>query len=398
MKQQQLCAQKCKEPFFYYGFALIQFQRFTRRLVKLTHSKCESKARSVLISCAGEGNLSVLCAESSYQPTQNTCTGNLWSTHSLPRLPLLLPVWHRSCPPPPLVCASHLFFSHPPLHFCSGGVGNSARQRQPNAYKLPKCQHWAPAPSQASEASQYLHKTHDCSHCSQFTSPQFLAKESPPFKISLSLGPFDLPATISTFLWDLHFTAVVQSLRLGSIMRFVACKALIWMLLIEINNNKKSHQTSTLSTNGFKTKQIKHFFWPKLSVVQKVICYYQHFSERLTFRVWFSVFDWKPPKHPICYFQEFFIGKKKKKSPNFIFSLLFLLHQTSSTHCLIRSDPGVKLFDVGKAKPELLFCFLPRDTLYWSRPPYKNLSNNQSEFKKQKSFLNMTNNRSRWER
>lgn len=41
-----------QEVFFYCGFALIQFQRFSRRLVKLTHSKCESKAWSELISCA----------------------------------------------------------------------------------------------------------------------------------------------------------------------------------------------------------------------------------------------------------------------------------------------------------------------------------------------------------
>lgn len=76
-------------------------------------------------------------------------------------------------------------------------MGKSARQRQLNAHKLPKFKHWALAPSQASEASQSLYKTHDSSHCNQPTSPQCLAKVSPPLKCSLRLAPPDLPAAES---------------------------------------------------------------------------------------------------------------------------------------------------------------------------------------------------------
>lgn len=50
-----------QEVFFYCGFALIQFQSFTGRLVKLAHSRCESKAWSELINCAWEGDLFPLC-------------------------------------------------------------------------------------------------------------------------------------------------------------------------------------------------------------------------------------------------------------------------------------------------------------------------------------------------
>lgn len=96
------------------------------------------------------------------------------------------PGFHPLSSAPP-ICI--FYFSSSPLHSSSGGVGNSARQRQPNVLGLAKCQHWAPAPSQASEASLSLYKTHNSSHCNQFTFPQCLAKESQTLQCSLSLGP-----------------------------------------------------------------------------------------------------------------------------------------------------------------------------------------------------------------
>lgn len=102
-------------------------------------------------------------------------------------------VWPRSCQSDtdpgfhPISSAPPIcIFSSSPLHFCSGGVGNFARQRRPDAHKLPKCQHWAPAPSQS------LYKTHSSGHCNQFTFPQSLAKKSPTLKCSLSSGTLSL--------------------------------------------------------------------------------------------------------------------------------------------------------------------------------------------------------------
>lgn len=171
-------------------------------------------------------------------------------------------------------------------------MGKSARQRQLNAHKPPKFKHWAPAPSQASEASQSLYKTHDSSHCNQPTSPQCLAKVSPPLKCSLRLAPSDLPAAESALSSG---TSTLQLLwpEVGRNNGIYGLQSidLVAVALIEIKKKKviirTGHQTSTLSTTGLKKQknnkkpQPPHFFGPNCQLCQK--CFVT--TEKSTFRV-----------------------------------------------------------------------------------------------------------------